>query len=83
MLVGLINGVEVVGHGLRRSRSGDLAEDHRPNVVLMDLRMPGTDGITATADLRQQLPATRVLVLTTYADEDAIVPALQAEPGVT
>ena len=44
----------------------------------MDLRMPGTDGIAATADLRERLPAARVLVLTTYADEDAIVPALQA-----
>src|SRR5207342_1571195 len=50
----------------------------RPDVVLMDLRMPDLDGIAATADLRQRLPATRVLVLTTYADEDAIVPALQA-----
>ena len=40
--------------------------------------MPGTDGIAATADLRQRLPTARVLVLTTYADEDAIVPALQA-----
>ena len=40
--------------------------------------MPGTDGIAATADLRQRLPSARVLVLTTYADEDAIVPALQA-----
>ena len=48
------------------------------NVVLMDLRMPGTDGIAATADLRGRLPAARVLVLTTYADQDAIVPALQA-----
>ena len=40
--------------------------------------MPGTDGIAATAALRERLPAARVLVLTTYADEDAIVPALQA-----
>ena len=40
--------------------------------------MPGADGIAATADLRERLPAARVLVLTTYADEDAIVPALQA-----
>ena len=44
----------------------------------MDLRMPGIDGIAATADLRERLPAARVLVLTTYADQDAIVPALQA-----
>ena len=55
-----------------------LAEAHHPDVVLMDLRMPGIDGIAATADLRERLPAARVLVLTTYADQDAIVPALQA-----
>ncbi len=55
-----------------------LAEAHRPDVIMMDLRMPGTDGIAATADLRQRLPTARVLVLTTYADEDAIVSALQA-----
>ena len=48
------------------------------NVVLMDLRMPGAGGIAATADLRERAPAARVLVLTTYADQDAIVPALQA-----
>jgi DNA-binding NarL/FixJ family response regulator len=78
MLVGLIDGVEVVGAACDGAEAVRLAEDHRPDVVLMDLRMPGTDGIAATADLRQRLPATRVLVLTTYADEDAIVPALQA-----
>jgi len=47
-------------------------------VILMDLRMPDLDGIAATAQLRERLPATRVLVLTTYAEEDSIVPALQA-----
>jgi DNA-binding NarL/FixJ family response regulator len=78
MLVGLIDGVEVVGTACDGAEAVRLAEDHRPDVVLMDLRMPGTDGLAATADLRQRLPATRVLVLTTYADEDAIVPALQA-----
>ena len=40
--------------------------------------MPGTDGITATGQLRQRIPATRVLVLTTYADDATIVPALRA-----
>ena len=78
MLVGLIDGVEVVGTACDGAEAVRLAEDHRPDVVLMDLGMPGTDGTAATADLRQRLPATRVLVLTTYADEDAIVPALQA-----
>jgi DNA-binding NarL/FixJ family response regulator len=44
----------------------------------MDLRMPGIDGIAATAALRARAPTARVLVLTTYADQDAILPALQA-----
>ena len=78
MLVGLIDSVQVVGTAGDGAEAVRLAQDRRPDVVLMDLRMPGTDGIAATADLRQRLPSTRVLVLTTYADEDAIVPALQA-----
>jgi DNA-binding NarL/FixJ family response regulator len=78
MLVGLIDGVEVVGAARDGTEAVRLAQAHRPDVILMDLRMPGTDGITATADLRQRLPAARVLVLTTYADQAAIVPALQA-----
>jgi DNA-binding NarL/FixJ family response regulator len=78
MLVALIEDVEVVGTACDGAEAVRLAGEHRPDVVLMDLRMPGTDGIAATADLRQQLPSARVLVLTTYADEDAIVPALEA-----
>ena len=78
MLVGLIDGVEVVGTACDGAEAVRLAEVHRPDVIMMDLRMPGTDGIAATADLRERLPAARVLVLTTYAEEDAIVPALQA-----
>ena len=78
MLVGLIDDVEVVGTASDGAEAVRLAETHHPDVVLMDLRMPGIDGIAATADLRDRLPGTRVLVLTTYADEDSIVPALQA-----
>jgi len=78
MLVGLIDDVQVVGTACDGAEAIRLAEAHRPDVVLMDLRMPGTDGIAATADLRQRLPAARVLVLTTYADQDTILPALQA-----
>ena len=78
MLVALIDGVEVVGTACDGAEAVRLAEAHHPDVIMMDLRMPGTDGIAATADLRQRLPAARVLVLTTYADEDAILPALRA-----
>jgi DNA-binding NarL/FixJ family response regulator len=78
MLVALIDGVEVVGTASDGAEAVQLAAAYRPDVIMMDLRMPGTDGIAATADLRERLPATRVLVLTTYADEDAILPALRA-----
>jgi DNA-binding NarL/FixJ family response regulator len=78
MLVALIDDVEVVGAAGDGAEAVHLAETHRPDVILMDLRMPDLDGIAATALLRERLPAARVLVLTTYADEDAIVPALRA-----
>ena len=78
MLVALIDDVEVVGAACDGAEAVQLAETHRPDVILMDLRMPDLDGIAATAQLRERLPAARVLVLTTYADEDAILPALRA-----
>ena len=78
MLVALIDDVEVMGAACDGAEAVRLAETYRPDVVLMDLRMPDLDGIAATGLLREQLPAARVLVLTTYADEDAIVPALRA-----
>jgi DNA-binding NarL/FixJ family response regulator len=78
MLVALIDGVQVIGSAGDGGEALQLAEAHRPDVVLMDVRMPGIDGITATAELRQRLPATRVLVLTTYADDATILPALRA-----
>jgi DNA-binding NarL/FixJ family response regulator len=78
MLVGLIDDVKVVGAACDGAEAVRLAEAQQPDVILMDLRMPDLDGIAATAQLCERLPAARVLVLTTYADEDAIVPALQA-----
>jgi len=78
MLVGLIDGVEIAGAACDGEQAVRLAVAHRPDVILMDLRMPGTDGIAATAQLRDRLPSARVLVLTTYADDDTILPALRA-----
>ena len=78
LLVALLDDVQVVGTACDGAKAIRLAGDRRPDVVLMDLRMPGIDGIAATAALRERAPAARVLVLTTYADQDAIVAALQA-----
>jgi DNA-binding NarL/FixJ family response regulator len=51
---------------------------HAPDVVLMDLRMPGGDGVTATAEITRSLPDTRVLVLTTYDTDSDILRAVEA-----
>jgi DNA-binding NarL/FixJ family response regulator len=55
-----------------------LAAEHRPEVVLMDLRMPGLDGVEATRQIRAAHPDTEVVVLTTHADEASILDALRA-----
>ncbi|TML92854.1 MAG: response regulator transcription factor [Actinobacteria bacterium] len=78
MLVGLIDDFEVVGAASDGAEAVDLARDTRPDVVLMDLRMPEMDGTEATHQIRSSLPETQVLVLTTYADDESLFPALQA-----
>jgi DNA-binding NarL/FixJ family response regulator len=78
LLVGLIEGVEVVGSASDGQEALERCQAERPDVVLMDLRMPKMDGAQATARVRQILPDTQVLVLTTYADDESLFPALQA-----
>lgn len=74
----LLPDVEVVGAAADGDEALALAATTRPDVVLMDLRMPGTDGVTATARLARDVPDSAVLVLTTYADDESIVGALRA-----
>ena len=78
LLLGLVDGIEVVGAAGDGAEAVRLAEQLRPDVVLMDLDMPVLDGAEATAMLRERVPSISVLVLTTYADELSIFPALKA-----
>ncbi|BBH66618.1 DNA-binding response regulator [Actinoplanes sp. OR16] len=77
-LLELTDGVIVVGAAGDGARALELIADHRPDVVLMDLRMPVLDGAAATAQVRERFPEVAVVVLTTYADDDSIAGALAA-----
>jgi DNA-binding NarL/FixJ family response regulator len=70
--------LEVVGEAGDGREAVTLAARLAPDVVVMDLRMPGVDGITATGRILAERPATRVLVLTTFGDDDHLYPALTA-----
>jgi DNA-binding NarL/FixJ family response regulator len=77
-VLGLVPGIEVVGAARNGEEALALVERHRPQVVLMDLRMPHVDGVEATRRIRQEHPSTAVVVLTTFADDESILAALQA-----
>ncbi|MFH8752487.1 response regulator [Streptomyces rimosus] len=78
MLLGLLPGIEVVGSAGDGEEAVRLAAELAPDVVLMDLRMPRCDGVEATRRIRMEHPGTEVVVLTTYADDDHLFPALEA-----
>ncbi len=77
-LLGTMPGVEVVGGASDGEEAVSLVAQTRPDVVLMDLRMPRVDGVEATRQIRADHPDTQVVVLTTYADDESIVAALRA-----
>jgi DNA-binding NarL/FixJ family response regulator len=70
--------VEVVGEAADGRAALEQAEQLRPEVILMDLVMPGLDGVGAMRQLRSSLPEGRVIVLTSFLDEDRLLPAIQA-----
>ncbi len=60
------------------SEAVEAARTYQPDLVVMDVRLPDGSGIEATRDIRAELPGTRVVILTSYADEEAIFGAIQA-----
>jgi NarL family two-component system response regulator LiaR len=74
----LQDGIEVAGEAADGEEAIAVAERLRPDVVLMDLVMPELDGLGAMRALRERVPGARVIVLTSFADDDKLLPALRA-----
>ena len=78
LMLGGREGVDFVGEGSDGSEAAALVAEHRPDVLLMDIRMPGKDGLTATEELMAQKEAPRVVILTTFDSDDSVLRALAA-----
>jgi two-component system, NarL family, response regulator LiaR len=74
----LQDGFEVVGEAADGQEAIAAAHELRPDVILMDLVMPRLDGVGAMRELRSQLPDIHVLVLTSFLDDDRLLPAIEA-----
>ncbi|MFI8084070.1 response regulator [Kitasatospora sp. NPDC086009] len=69
-------GIEIVAETGDGRDAVELVRRHRPDVVVLDIRMPGTDGITAAAEIRRSGAATGIVMLTTFGEDDFILRAL-------
>jgi NarL family two-component system response regulator LiaR len=74
----LQEGIEIVGDAADGAEAVALAEQLRPAVVLMDLVMPKLDGVEAMRELNRRVPGTRVIILTSYIDDERLLPAIRA-----
>lgn len=77
-LLGLLPGIEVVGAAADGDEALRLIREQRPDVLLVDLKMPNRDGVSTTSAVRADFPDTEVVVLTTYADDESLLAALRA-----
>ncbi|WP_338704521.1 response regulator transcription factor [Priestia aryabhattai] len=70
--------LEVVGEASNGEEAIKLATSLEPHIVLMDLSMPVLDGIEATKELKKQAPHIQVMILTSFSDQDHVIPSLEA-----
>lgn len=77
-LLGALPEVTVVAEGTDGEEAVRLARDERPDVVVMDLQMPGLDGVSATRQIVAEVPTAGVLVLTMFEDDESVFAAMRA-----
>ncbi|MNW31262.1 Transcriptional regulatory protein LiaR [compost metagenome] len=77
-VLGTEEGIEVVGEAGSGEEGIRLAEEYKPDVILMDLVMDGMDGIETTRRVLQILPQCKVIVLTSYLDDERMYPVIEA-----
>jgi DNA-binding NarL/FixJ family response regulator len=78
LILGMLPDIEVVGAAVDGEQAVRLVAAERPDVVLMDLRMPRLDGVAATRRIRTEFPGTQVIVLSTYSDDESVFAAVRA-----
>jgi DNA-binding NarL/FixJ family response regulator len=78
LMLSLVGGVDVVALAANGEEAVAAVAEHDPDVVLMDLRMPVCDGVSATERIRSAHPRTQIVVLTTFSDDEEVLAALRA-----
>ncbi len=78
ILISVESQIDVVGSVSGGEQALNILPKTKPHVVLMDVRMPGMDGVEATRRINAEFPSIKVIALTTFDDDDAVVSALQA-----
>jgi DNA-binding NarL/FixJ family response regulator len=78
LMLSLVDGIDVVATAADGDEAVAAVAEYDPDVVLMDLRMPRCDGVTATRRVRAEHPRSQVVVLTTFADDENVLSALRA-----
>ncbi len=81
MMLDAFDDIDVVGSATDGTEVAAAVNTHRPDVVLMDIRMPGLDGLSATESLRRRPGAPQVIVLTTFDTDEHVLRALRAGAG--
>jgi DNA-binding NarL/FixJ family response regulator len=77
-LLALADDIDIVAQAADGTEAIELAKTHRPDVILMDIQMPHVNGVEATRTIRSILPATQIIILTTFDDDEYLLAGLRA-----